>query len=258
MTGQVDKQLVEQQFRRAAASYDSQAMIQHRVADQLLALLEPLVRKDGREPVRVMETGCCTGLLTAKLVDRFAGIRQLLLNDLMEDFSQRLQQLPLPGEVTFLAGDIEAIPLPGQFDLIISSSTFHWLHDLDSLLEKLANSLAPGGRLVFSMYGPENLREIRSLTGIGLDYFSLAEVREMVGKYLTIEQSSEEQQVLQFEDPRQVLNHLRQTGVNALSRKPWTRGRLQRFCQQYRKEFSAGDRVCLTYHPLYTIARCHP
>ena len=253
MTVQVDKQLVEQQFRRAAASYDSQAMIQHQVADRLLDLLG---QDDcqGWQPARVLETGCCTGLLTAKLLGRWPGIKQLVLNDLMADFDQRLQQLPLPQQVRFLAGDIESIPLPGTFDLIVSSSTFHWLDDLDSLLKKLARSLVPGGRMVFSMYGPENLQEIRQLTAIGLEYFSLAAVSELVSQYLTVTHASEQPQVLEFADPQEVLSHLRQTGVNALSRRPWNRSELQRFCRQYRRQFSVAAGVCLTYHPLYIIA----
>ncbi len=251
----VDKQLVAQQFRRAAASYDSQAMIQHRVADRLLDLLAEYGVEGGREPVRVLETGCCTGLLTRKLVDRYPGIRKLVLNDLMDDFSRRLQQAALPEEVNFLAGDIESIPLPGRFDLIISSSTFHWLHDLDGLFKKLAGALAPGGCLLFSMYGPDNLREIRQLTGTGLDYFSLNAVRELVERYMTVVHSSEQQQVLEFADPQEVLSHLRQTGVNALSRRPWTRGQLHRFCGEYRQQFPVGDKVCLTYHPLYIVGQ---
>ena len=250
----VDKQLVEQQFRRAADSYDRQAMIQHRVADHLLDKLEQHGENCGKNPQKVLEIGCCTGLLTRKLVDRFGTIRELVLNDLVEDFADRsLDTIHIP-HTTFIAGDIETTPLPGSFDLIISSSTFHWVHDLEGLLEKLADHLTPNGCLAFSMYGPDNLQEIRRLTGIGLDYSSLDEVRKMVSRHLTLDHSDQQRQIFHYPAPLDILNHLRQTGVNGINRTPWTRSQLDHFCNQYREQFSSDQGVRLTYHPLYLLA----
>jgi malonyl-ACP O-methyltransferase BioC len=247
----IDKQRVRKSFQRAAASYDSQAMIQHLVADHLLGLLDC---HDEKEIHRVLEIGCCTGLLTHKLTERCSEIRELVLNDLVESFAvQAGNQTGIPA-ISFLTGDIETMPLSGPFDLIISSSTFHWLHDLERLLIKLADNLAPGGILAFSMYGPDNLQEIRQLTGIGLDYFSLQEVQDMVEKHFTLEHSDQQLEVFHFATPMEVLSHLRRTGVNAVSVKPWTHRRLQRFNKEYSEKFSDGQGVRLTYHPLYLIA----
>jgi len=247
----VDKELVRRQFQRAAASYDNQAMIQHRVANHLLAMLAPHCKKDIH---KVLEIGCCTGLLTRKLLARYPQIMELVLNDLVEDFAVQAGSLSEPLFINFLAGDIETIALPGPFDLIISSSTFHWVHNLPGLLKKLAANLAPGASLAFSMYGPDNLQEIRQLTGIGLDYFSLEQVQAMVAEYFTLDQSDQQRETFHFATPMEVLNHLRLTGVNAVSRKPWTRGRLQHFNREYQTRFSDGGEVRLTYHPLYLVA----
>ncbi len=249
----IDKERVRQSFQRAAASYDSQAMIQHRVADHLLGLLD-CYDHDKMEIHRVLEIGCCTGLLTRKLVEQCSEILELVLNDLVESFAtQAGNQAGIPA-ISFLAGDIETIPLSGPFDLIISSSTFHWLHDLEGLLKKLADNLAPGSTLAFSMYGPDNLQEIRQLTGIGLDYFSLQQVQAMVSKHFTLDHSDQQREVFRFDSPLEVLTHLRRTGVNAVSIKAWTRRRLQRFTKEYYEKFSDGQAVRLTYHPLYIIA----
>lgn len=247
----IDKQLVCRQFRRAADSYDDQAIIQHRVADRLLALA---ARHVGNKPVRVLEIGCCTGLLTRRLLDSGINISTLALNDLMPDFAERLNPSIPSAEVTFLPGDIETTPLSGTFDLIISSSTFHWLDDLDGLLEKLASSLSPEGTLAFSLYGPDNLREIKKLTDVGLDYLSLPQIAAIVSKYYTLDHSGQQREVFYFSEPTDVLGHLRQTGVNAVSRTPWNRMRLQRFCREYRLRFSVDQSVRLTYHPLYFTA----
>ncbi len=249
----VDKDLLRQQFRRAAASYERQAVIQQLAAGRLLDLL---AEHSVSPPQRVLEIGCCTGLLTRSLVTRFSGIRELILNDLVPDFADRLDLANLGTAVRLLPGDIEELPLPGGLDLVLSASTFHWLHDLDGLLAKLAACLRPGGLLAFSLYGPENLREIRALTGIGLRYRSLAEITVRLSRHFTLLHSSSELVTLRFAQPQDALRHLRQTGVNALSRSSWSRARLEQFCAEYRRCFSTDDGgVALSYHPLYFVAR---
>lgn len=256
----IDKQFVCRQFRRAAASYDRQATIQHRVATQLLTLTVKHIPQDF-QPLRVLEIGCCTGLLTKKLLnDKKIHIESLVLNDLIPDFAQQLpKDLYQPvDKLSFLPGDIEKLSLPGPFDLIISSSTFHWLDDLQQTLKKLLDALSPQGVLAFSLYGPENLSEIKELTGVSLDYLSLYEITAILEKQGLLQESSQEKEVFFFSTPWDVLQHLRQTGVNAIHRTPWTRKELRTFCQEYSKRFSmtsVNQAVRLTYHPLYFVAR---
>ncbi len=251
----IDKQRVCQQFRRAAASYDRQATIQHRVAKRLLKLT---VRHIPQHPLRVLEIGCCTGLLTNRLLNNNAiKIRSLVLNDLMPDFAERLPKSLTTScdELHFLPGDIEKLPVAGPFDLIISSSTFHWLDDLEQTLTKLLATLTPEGVLAFSLYGPSNLPEIKEITGVGLDYLSLTEVASLLEQQSIIKESHQEKEVFLFPKPRDVLNHLRQTGVNSIQRSPWTRKELHTFCQEYNNRFQIDQAVRLTYHPLYLVAR---
>lgn len=247
----LDKDLLCQQFRRAAASYEQEALIQQLTAERLLDLL---AQYSISQPQRVLEIGCCTGLLTRRLITRFSSIRELVLNDLVPDFARRLDLSALAPTVQLLPGDIETLQLPGSFDLIVSSSTFHWLNDLDCLLDKLSLSLRPGGLLAFSLYGPENLREIRMLTGIGLRYRTVATIAASLRQRLRLLHSSEDVETLHFACPEDVLRHLRQTGVNALSRSSWTRARLEQFCTAYRRRFSVDRGLALSYHPLYLIA----
>ena len=247
----INKKRILQSFQRAADSYESQAMVQHRVAENLLRLLD---EHCCGEINRVLEIGCCTGLLTRRLVKQYPNIMEIVLNDLVESFAARAGDLPGVAQVSFLSGDIETLPLSGEFDLIISSSTFHWVHDLDALLAKLTVHLKPGATLAFSLYGPDNMMEIRSISDIGLPYYSLARVKHLLSRYCTVDHCSEGRETFFFADPDTMLEHLRQTGVNALQTTPWTPRKLKRFKNDYLHHFSERQGVRLSYHPLYLLA----
>ncbi|PIE69881.1 MAG: malonyl-[acyl-carrier protein] O-methyltransferase BioC, partial [Deltaproteobacteria bacterium] len=62
-------------------------------------------------------------------------------------------------------------------------------------------------------------------------------------------------ETLWFEHPLAVLQHLRQTGVNAIGSKSWTRRQLHQFCSEYEKLYAGAKGVQLTYHPMYFIGR---
>jgi malonyl-ACP O-methyltransferase BioC len=190
-------------------------------------------------------------------VHSFSLLRVLHVNDLVADFSRQIGQIDFPGRLEFLPGDIETIPLPGQYQLIISSSTFHWFHELDVFFEKLRHHLHADGLLAFAMYGPDNLQEIRALTGRGLEYQSLEQLIAVLEPHFEVLRTTEAREVLFFQDPSSVLQHLRETGVNALAGTGWSKHRLQEFIRQYQNRFSGKNGVRLTYHPMYLLARLH-
>ena len=250
----VDKKRVARSFARALSSYDEQAILQRRVADRLLDLLAETAAP--RRPGRVLEIGCGTGLLTGRLVKRWPEVEQLFLNDLVPACGSLAASLGEGERVGFLAGDIEELALPPDLDLVVSSSTLHWVHDLAALLKRIGQALNPGGILAVALYGPDTLREIRSLTGQGLAYHDLAGLEQMaVEAGFSLLTATQERERLVFPSPEAVLRHLHETGVNALATGGWSRGRLQRFCRLYRDRFAVAGGVTLTYHPLYLVGR---
>ncbi len=246
------KNQVQLHFRRAVDTYAKQAVVQHRVADQLLALVRDHARS---VPDSVLEIGCCTGILTRKLVAAFPQIETLHLNDLVEQFADHVHSIELNGTLEFLAGDIEELPLPQRYRLIISSSTFHWLYHLPAFFEKLHRHLHPDGLLACTIYGPENLQEVRALTGRGIDYHSLEQVVAMLGRDFEVLTATQSLETLFFAEPEAVLQHLRETGVNALAEPAWTKGSLRHFLDQYQQRYQVAEGVRLSYHPMYLLAR---
>ncbi len=253
-----DKRLIRLRFEQAAATYEQQAQVQLLVADRLLELL--LATIPSPTAGRILEIGCCTGLLTEKIIDRFPDLTHLTASDLVDSFAHCVAQKTehLTNTVLFLAGDIETVSLPGRYDLIISSSTLQWVHDLPRLCRKLARHLNPGGAMAVALYGRENMREIRAVTGVGLRYMNLEQLIAVVQKDFQILAAKQSLETLWFQDAISVLKHLRATGVNSIGQRPWTRKQLNTFLGDYRERFSGPRGVQLTYHPMYVIARPRP
>lgn len=249
----LNKDRIKTRFAKAAATYDDQAIIQHKVADRLLTLL---VQHTDSAPKRALEIGCCTGLLTSRLANLYREMDKLFVNDLVPEFKQVIVER-VAGTVglEFLAGDIESVTLPDNLNLVISSSTFHWLDDPASLFAKLAARMAPESTLAFAMYSRNNLWELREITGIGLQYYDPAELQEMVAKHFKVLAFEEEQITFKFQAPLDILHHLRETGVNSLIDSQWSRTYLSDFVKRYQSRFTEQNSVRLTYHPVYCIAR---
>ncbi|WP_310600124.1 malonyl-ACP O-methyltransferase BioC [Desulfobulbus sp.] len=250
-----DKQRIRLRFEQAAATYEQQATVQSRVANRLLNLLAETVA--GFKPADVLEIGCCTGLLTEKTLSRFPGIDHFTLCDLVASFEQPVcRRIGTHVEkITFLAGDIEILPLPDRYDLVLSSSTLHWVHDLPGLCDKLHRHLYPEGLFAFSLYGKENLHEIREIAGMGLAYRSLEQLQTVVGERFQILAVEETRETLWYPTPIAVLQHLRATGVNSIGQQAWTRRQVADFAARYQDRFAGEQGVRLTYHPMFIVAR---
>jgi len=250
-----DKQRIKLRFEQAAATYEQQATVQSRVAVRLLNLLAATIASF--RPADVLEIGCCTGMLTEKTLSRFPEIDHFTLCDLVASFEQRVcRRIGAHVEkITFLAGDIETLPLPDRYDLVISSSTLHWVHDLPALCDKLHRHLYPEGVFAFSLYGEENLREIREIAAVGLTYRSLEQLRAVVGERFQILAAEEARETLWYPTPIAVLQHLRATGVNSIGQRAWTRRQVADFASRYQERFAGEQGVRLTYHPIFIVAR---
>lgn len=159
----IDKQRVRAAFDRAAAGYESVAVLQREVGARLEERLA-LVRI---EPETVLDAGAGTGELSERLAQRYPSAR-LVLFDLSPamlamargrgSFIERWRRKRL-----FVCGDAERLPLaPGCADLIVSNLMLQWCNDLESVLQGLRRALRPGGLLMFTTLGPDTLRELRA------------------------------------------------------------------------------------------------
>jgi malonyl-ACP O-methyltransferase BioC len=184
-------------------------------------------------------------------------MHHLTISDLVAAFEECVCRKigPRAEKMTFVAGDIESVRLPGCYDLVISSSTLHWVHDLPALCDKLHRHLQPGGTFALSLYGKDNLREIRTVTGVGLVYRNLDQLINVLSERFEILAAEEAREILWYTDPLAVLKHLRATGVNSIGQQAWTRSQVNDFIRRYQLECGGEQGVRLTYHPMFVVAR---
>lgn len=259
-TGQssvLNKSRVAASFKASSATYEEHAVVQKDVSLRLLSLLDGVAQNLQKTFPVALEIGCCTGFLTAELVNRFC-IQTIYLNDLVKDFcllsAARIDSVVTNAEI--LDGDIEGVSLPNNLDLVISSATLQWMTDLCSLVKKVSLALEPGGLFVFSIFGPGTMKEIETLTGRCLNYQSAEDIYQSVGRYFDILKTHQEQHVLYFPTVRGVLRHIKATGVGGLGQKErWTHSRFRQFELAYVSQFGTDEGLPVTYDSIYLIAQ---
>jgi malonyl-CoA O-methyltransferase len=144
-------------FSAQADVYDAAADLQWLVAERLA---EQITSRIARMPKRILEIGCGTGFLSARLADAFPETR-LVLTDIAPTMLARCRSR-VGDKHTYLELDGERPEgLEGGFDLIASNLAFQWFVDLPEALARLADLLAPGGQMIFATLGVETFREWR-------------------------------------------------------------------------------------------------
>jgi trans-aconitate 2-methyltransferase len=105
----------------------------------------------GRYETRyVVDLGCGPGKLTRQISERWPAARVTGV-DSSPDMLAKAQPLAIPGRLEFVQADLSGWSPPQALDVILSNAALHWIADHESLLERLAGWLAPGGTLAVQM-----------------------------------------------------------------------------------------------------------
>lgn len=247
-----DKTLIAARFAAAAPHYNHHAEAQRQIHAELAALLAQYAPASAQ---KVLEIGCGTGLFSRVLAAQFPQAK-LVLNDLSPNcigdhpFFQTAQ-----AEYRF--GDAERTDFGSGYDAVYSASALQWLADPAAFLKRTAAMLVSDGLLLFNTFTPNNLHQIRTLTGRGLHYPTAKQWQHWLSAdYHVLEQYSRTL-TLTFNTPRDVLHHLRHTGVTASADGfVWNKQRLAEFDTEYRRRYTLPNgRVGLDYTPLFVVAK---
>lgn len=168
---QFDKRLVRRSFERAAQTYDEAAVLQHEVCRRMDERLD-LIKLN---PAVILDAGCGTGNALPALRARYPQARVVAL-DLALTMLQQARSRTSTSWLKSLfkqppagvCADIEQLPLAsGSVDLVWSNLALQWMNDPEKAFAEFHRVLAPGGLLMFSTFGPDTLKELRTAyTGV--------------------------------------------------------------------------------------------
>ena len=138
-------------FDEAAGGYDEARRLLVPGLDALYAALLEGVPFGVDEPIKVLDLGAGTGLLSAEISGRYPRARVTLVDLSVEMLRvARRRFVREPGRFEFRVMDFARKDLPGGYDLVVSALSIHHLTDGDKreLFEKVHGALVPGGLFV--------------------------------------------------------------------------------------------------------------
>jgi trans-aconitate 2-methyltransferase len=117
--------------------------------------LEVLERLELAGDEYVMDAGCGSGRVTAKLLERLPDGRVLCV-DASESMIDKARE-GLGDRADYLVADLGELRVDEPVDVAFSTATFHWVMDHDRLFAGLHDAIRPGGRLVAQCGGKGNV-----------------------------------------------------------------------------------------------------
>jgi trans-aconitate methyltransferase len=139
-----------------SALYDDRHSFIWEKAADLIDLLDP------QPGARILDLGCGTGHLTARVAERGGDVTGLDASVSM--IAQARQNYP---KLKFVLADARTFELGGGFDAVFSNAALHWIPEPAPVIANVARALKPGGRFVLEMGAKGNIaRIVEALTAV--------------------------------------------------------------------------------------------
>ncbi len=158
-TFELDKAGVRAAFDRAGPTYEATAVLQSRVAEELLSRLEPF----DFHPAVILDLGAGTGRLTGELKRRYRRSLVIALDLAPGMLREAARHQRFLRRFERVCADASSLPLAaGSVDIVFSNLMLQWCEPLDETLAQVRRVLKPQGFFLFSTFGPDTLKELRS------------------------------------------------------------------------------------------------
>jgi malonyl-CoA O-methyltransferase len=261
---ELDKREVRRAFSKAAADYDANAVLQHEVCSRMLERLDYI----RLEPSLVLDAGSGTGRGTRQLAQRYPGAQVVALDiaiGMLHAAGGRYtwwQKLFRGAKSLQVCGDVEALPLsPRCADMIWSNLAVQWCNDLPKALTEFHRVLKVDGALMFSTFGPDTLKELRTAFD-GVDgynhvnrFVDMHDVGDMLLQAGFAEPVIDMEYItLTYDDVKAVMHDLRKIGAHnaTAGRGPGLMGKAkwQRLVQNY-ESLRRDSKLPATFEVIY-------
>ena len=250
----IDKELVRDNFSRAADSYDDYAVVQDYMGQELLSQIEV-----ENEINNILEVGAGTGLFTEKSITSFSNSEHLLVDISPAMINQCRQKFASQDNIDFLTADAEKLSLGSDFDLILSNAAVQWFKNLEQGIKNFLDHLTAEGKMYFSTFGAENFKELRYCfnqvlgSSFSQNFLSKNELTDLVGDYCSQVVVQEEEYIEKFSTVRDFLKATKKIGANSARKdKPQlTPRKLKQIEKIYVDKYSQAGQIVVTHHLLF-------
>ena len=214
----IDKELVARRFAKSGSTtYSTSATAQRLIAEKVASFIPALTPSDTDScPHVCLEFGVGAGLLTRLYAPTLPEDCDLTLCDISHISTD------LPGRHVIADAETLIRQLPdASCDIILASSVMQWFNSPLRFITHVVRVLRPGGTAVLSTFAPDNFPELQTMLSRPLltpgpqAYIHLLEELS-TSTPLTFSVTTDTI-TLTFDTPRQLLAHLKATGVNSLS-----------------------------------------
>ena len=220
----IDKKQVRRAFSRAAREYDAAAVLQREVCQRMLERLDYIKLQPGR----ILDAGSGTGWGTRQLAERYPVAHVVALDialgmlNMAREKSSWWHKLFSSNQQNHVCADVEALPLAANsVGMVWSNLALQWCNDLPATFSDLHRVIKTEGLLVFSTFGPDTLKELRSAFHGVDEHNHVSRFTDMhdLGDMLTHSGFTEpvmemEMITLTYDDVKSVMQDLRSIGAH--------------------------------------------
>ncbi|AEF92962.1 biotin biosynthesis protein BioC [Desulfotomaculum nigrificans CO-1-SRB] len=265
----IDKNVLKKNFSRNAVNYDTYAVIQKKMAHQLLKTIS-FEHKDTHDSINILDIGCGTGYFTEQLARCYPNAN-ITAVDIAPGMIEYARKKLRSKKIEFLCADIEEVEINRKYDLIVSNATFQWFNQLEQTIIKLDAMLKNSGMLAFSTFGPMTFNELHRSYKMAADklnlvidslpgqkFFSCEDLLNICQRSLADTSFSykvaglEKYEYEYFDTVRDFLKSVKKIGANNSNCDRKTIPALiKEMIKIYETTFTEGNRIKVTYHCIF-------
>ena len=269
----IDPHAVIRQFDRLATKQAIQSLAPSFLTVEISKRMNERLDYIRLEPKYILDAGCGTGESIQSLSARYKNAHILGIDASEKRLALARQRWPLKGwkslwhkacgqaSIQFQQADARNFLCPWPVDLVWSNCFLHWLEKPQEIISQWATSLAPGGLLMLSCFGPDSFKQLREaasaadLPGAVLPFLDMHDLGDMlVANQLITPVMDTEILTLTYTTPQSLLSDLRLLGGNPHVQRRRTltgKARWQKFIQALSDNRGKDGRISLTIEVIY-------